>query len=94
MAAAAGQHVEVLELLLDKDASINSTGHVATSALSIAADACFKEGCLLLVGRGARLRNANEDESAADVLKREGELELLAEAEPEATRQRAYGRRR
>jgi hypothetical protein len=43
------------------------SGYTETTALSIACKAGFRDVCTLLVGRGARLHNENEDESPAEV---------------------------
>ena len=45
-------------------------GYADKTALSIACKAGFHDVCTLLVGRGARLHNENEDESPAEVSRR------------------------
>ena len=53
---------------------IHTTAHIPgyadKTALSIACKAGFHDVCTLLVGRGARLHNENEDESPAEVSRR------------------------
>ena len=46
------------------------SGYAEETALSVACKAGFREVCTLLVGRGARLHNENEDESPAEVGRR------------------------
>ena len=46
---------------------MHTAGYAEETALSVACKAGFREVCTLLVGRGARLHNENEDESPAEV---------------------------
>ena len=49
---------------------MHTAGYAEETALSVACKAGFREVCTLLVGRGARLHNENEDESPAEVGRR------------------------